>query len=254
MGRGLARNPVSEANGKKSHQVRLMFASIAHRYDLLNRLLSLSIDRRWRRFTRRSLESTLSPGARILDLCTGTGDLALEMATLGTTIGCDFCRPMLEKGVGKSNRRQPSHSVWFVEADALRIPVRDDSFEAVTIAFGLRNLERPQEGMKEMFRVITGGGKLAILEFSIPTLPVFKQLYLLYFTRILPKIGSLISGEEGPYSYLPASVSEFAQPAELASQLLQAGFNSVYNYSLTGGIATLTIAKKRMATQVKSKR
>ena len=235
---------MSEVNGKKSRQVRMMFASIAHRYDLLNHLLSFSIDRRWRRFTRKALEPHLPSSSRILDLCTGTGDLALEMAAIGVTLGCDFCRPMLERGVGKSNRRRSSHSVWFVEADALRIPVRDDSFEAVTIAFGLRNLDRPQKGMEEMFRVITGGGKLAVLEFSIPTLPVFRQLYLLYFTRILPKIGSLISGEEGPYSYLPASVGEFAQPAELASQLLQVGFDSVYHYSLTGGIATLTVAEK----------
>jgi demethylmenaquinone methyltransferase/2-methoxy-6-polyprenyl-1,4-benzoquinol methylase len=224
-----------------------MFASIAHRYDLLNRLLSFSIDQRWRRFVRKTLESDLESDARILDLCTGTGDLALEMAKLGKTLGCDFCRPMLERGAVKSKNHPSAHSVWFVEGDALRVPVRDGWFDAVTIAFGLRNLAHPQKGMEEMLRVLSAGGRLAILEFSIPTLPVFRQLYLLYFKKILPNIGALISGKDGPYSYLPASVSEFAQPAELANQLLQVGFESVVSYPLTGGIVTLTVAKKSVS-------
>jgi demethylmenaquinone methyltransferase/2-methoxy-6-polyprenyl-1,4-benzoquinol methylase len=151
---------------------------------------------------------------------------------------------MLERGLAKTRKHQSPHPVWFVEGDALQLPVRDQLFDAVTIAFGLRNLEKPWEGMREMLRVLADGGRLAILEFSIPTLPVFRQLYVFYFTRILPRIGALISGEDGPYSYLPASVGEFAQPAELAFLLRQIGFESVTSYSLTGGIATLTVARK----------
>jgi len=221
-----------------------MFASIAHRYDLLNRLLSLSIDQKWRRFTRRKLESSLPGSALILDICTGTGDLALEMVRCGTTLGCDFCRPMLEEGAAKIRRKRLSHPLWFIEGDALRLPLGGELFDAVTIAFGLRNLERPQDGISEMYRILREGGRLAILEFSVPTLPVFSQIYLFYFTRILPRIGAAISGEEGPYSYLPSSVGEFSEPAELAEFLRRAGFGSIESYPLTGGIATLTVAKK----------
>ena len=221
-----------------------MFASIAHRYDLLNHLLSLSIDRKWRRFTRKILAEQLPTNSRILDLCTGTGDLALEMAHLGPTLGCDFCRPMLVRGVQKTLKRKLSSSLSFVEGDALKLPLKEHFFSVVTIAFGLRNLEDPREGLKEMYRVLSEEGRLAILEFSVPTLPLFKQFYLFYFTRILPRIGRLISGEEEPYSYLPASVEDFARPAELASDLRQIGFTSVSSHSLTGGIATLTVAVK----------
>jgi len=221
-----------------------MFASIAHRYDLLNRLLSLTIDQRWRRFTRKTLAGYLPSSALILDLCTGTGDLAFETAQLGSTLGCDFCRPMLARGLDKARKSPSPHPVWFVEGDALRVPVRDQLFDAVTIAFGLRNLERPTEGMAEMFRVLVEGGVLAVLEFSVPTVPVFREFYLFYFTKILPWVGAWISGERGPYSYLPASVEDFAQPGELRSLLQQIGFESVTSYSLTGGIAALTVARK----------
>ena len=221
-----------------------MFASIAHRYDLLNRLLSLSIDQRWRRFTRKTLAPQLPANSKILDLCTGTGDLAMEMASLGAAVGCDFCRPMLMIGAEKIGRQDLPNPIYLLEGDALQLPLKAGLFDLVTIAFGLRNLENSRQGMEEMFRVIANGGRLAILEFSIPTIPVFRQLYLFYFTRILPKIGALISGKDGPYTYLPASVADFAKPDELSSVLHQIGFTSVVNYSLTGGIATLTVASK----------
>ena len=221
-----------------------MFASIAHRYDLLNRLLSGTIDQRWRRFTRETLASRLPDDPMILDLCTGTGDLALETVRLGKTVGCDFCRPMLERGLAKAQKRTLPNSIWFVEGDALWLPFSDETFDAVSIAFGLRNLEDPKAGLVEMFRVLRPAGKLAILEFSIPSVPVFRQLYLFYFTKILPWLGRLISGQSGPYSYLPASVGQFAQPAELAASLRQIGFDSVEGFPLTGGIATLTVALK----------
>jgi demethylmenaquinone methyltransferase/2-methoxy-6-polyprenyl-1,4-benzoquinol methylase len=221
-----------------------MFSSIAHRYDFLNRLLSLSIDQRWRRFTRKTLAAKLPADSRILDLCAGTGDLALEMARLGVTVGCDFCRPMLVRAAEKIGKRDVPNPIYLVEGDALQLPLKAGLLDLVTIAFGLRNLESPRQGMEEVFRVLTGGGRLAILEFSIPNLPVFRELYLFYFKRILPKIGALISGREGPYSYLPASVGEFAQPVELASMLKQVGFESVTSHPLTGGIATLTVAVK----------
>lgn len=226
-----------------------MFASIAHRYDFLNRFLSLSIDQRWRRFTRKVLTPVLPDNSKILDLCTGTGDLALEMVSLGNTVGCDFCRPMLVQGLAKAQKHHLPHSIYFVEGDVMRLPIASRLFDAATIAFGLRNLEDPRQGMEEMFRILAPGGKLAILEFSIPTLPIFRHLYLFYFTRILPRIGALISGTKGPYSYLPASVEDFAQPAELRSMLKKIGFKSAVSHSLSGGIATLTVAEKGVQTR-----
>jgi demethylmenaquinone methyltransferase/2-methoxy-6-polyprenyl-1,4-benzoquinol methylase len=229
---------------KQADQVRRMFASIAHRYDLLNRLLSGNVDRRWRRFTRKAVSERAPDRPLILDLCTGTGDLALEAAHLGRTIGCDFCRPMLARGLVKARQRKLAHPIWFVEGDALRLPFPGETFDVVSIAFGLRNLENTEAGLVEMFRILRSGGSLAILEFSIPSFPVFRQLYLVYFTRILPRLGALISGQSGPYTYLPASVGQFAQPAELASTLERIGYQSVEAFPLTGGIATLTMALK----------
>jgi demethylmenaquinone methyltransferase/2-methoxy-6-polyprenyl-1,4-benzoquinol methylase len=151
---------------------------------------------------------------------------------------------MLAKGAEKIRKRDLLHPIYFVEGDALELPLKARLFDAVTIAFGLRNLENPRQGMEEIFRVLAVGGRLAILEFSTPNLPVFKEVYLFYFTRILPKIGALVSGRSGPYSYLPASVGEFAQPAELVLMLKQVGFGKALSYRLTGGIATLTVAVK----------
>ena len=221
-----------------------MFASVAHRYDLLNRLLYLSIDRRWRRIARRGLLTGLPPRPLILDLCTGTGDVALELARSATVLGCDFCGPMLARGVVKARRRGCASRVFFVEGDALALPWGRCRFDAVTIAFGLRNLEDFRQGLSEMLRVLKAGGRLAILEFSVPRLPVVRQLYLFYFCRILPRIGTLVSGREGPYSYLPQSVREFPDPAELCRILAEIGFANPRARSLTLGIATLYLAER----------
>lgn len=228
---------------KRAHQVRQMFASIAPRYDLLNHLLSLSVDKRWRRVTRRRMAPYLTPDSLLLDLCTGTGDLALEMAGLVRVVGCDFCHPMLVEALRKGKKR-PAARVWFAEGDALRLPLASQSFEAATVAFGLRNLERYEVGLQEIFRVLKKGGRLAILEFSIPTLPVFRHFYLFYFKRILPRIGSLISGRDGPYSYLPESVDEFPDNHSLAAMLAGIGFLQIEQHSLSAGIATLHIATR----------
>ncbi len=221
-----------------------MFASVAHRYDLLNHLLSLSIDRYWRRVLRRSLFGVLPSRRSILDLCTGTGDLALTLAPGSSVVGCDFCRPMLEIGDRKAADRGLRGTVRFVEGDALVLPFPTAYFDAVTIAFGLRNLEDYRAGLREMARVTRPGGYLAILEFSIPTLPLLRQLYLFYFTKILPRIGALVSGREGPYSYLPVSVQEFPAPRVLCRALEEEGFQEARDRGLTLRIATLYLAKR----------
>lgn len=222
-----------------------MFASVAPRYDLLNRLLSLNIDQFWRGVTRKKLGKLLGEEPLILDLCSGTGDLAIELSRLGPVVGCDFCHPMLVRGVEKARRKNLQESVFFSEGDALELPFKTNEFDAVSIAFGLRNLEDYIAGLREMRRVLRPGGFIAILEFSIPSYPVIRPLYLFYFTRILPRIGALVSGRDGPYSYLPESVQEFPQPAELGELLRNDGFGDVQHTTLTGGIATLTLATRQ---------
>jgi demethylmenaquinone methyltransferase/2-methoxy-6-polyprenyl-1,4-benzoquinol methylase len=166
------------------------------------------------------------------------------MAHVGAVLGCDFCRPMLTIGSEKVSNQERESKVSFVEGDALWLPLSSQAFDAVTIAFGLRNLEKYRVGLREMFRVLKVPGYLAILEFSVPRLPFFRQVYLLYFTRILPWIGARISGREGPYSYLPQSVREFPGETGLAELLREIGFAQVDFFPLTGGIVTLTIARK----------
>lgn len=233
---------------RKAAKVQAMFGSIAHRYDFLNHALSLSVDRWWRRTVRRRLAPLLGENARILDLCTGTADLAIELAPLARVVGCDFCHPMLILGNRKLARRRLYGRVRLVEGDALSLPFADAGFDAVTIAFGLRNLEDYGAGLREMRRVLRDAGALGILEFSQPRWPVFGSLYRFYFTRILPRVGRILSGADGPYSYLPESVDEFPDPKKLAEMLRRAGFKSVSHVPLTGGIATLHLALKGPAS------
>jgi demethylmenaquinone methyltransferase/2-methoxy-6-polyprenyl-1,4-benzoquinol methylase len=229
---------------KRSLEVRHMFASVAHRYDLLNRLLSLNIDQYWRKFTRKKLGGMLPDTPMTLDLCTGTGDLALEMSRCGTVVGCDFCRPMLTLGKEKATSKGLDSKVRFVEGDALRLPFRSGTFDSVTIAFGLRNLEDETHGLVEMFRVLKPGGFLGVLEFSVPIIPGLRQMYLFYFMYVLPRIGAIVSGRDGPYSYLPNSVREFPSPEKLGTLFENVGFGNVSNRRLTFGIAALTIGMK----------
>ena len=216
-----------------------MFAGIAGRYDLLNHLLSGNVDKRWRRQVARSLQSSLVEGARVLDVACGTGDLSLVLAEAGAgrVVGLDFCRPMLEIARGKAEAE--SRAVPFVEGDALRLPFADGTFDVVTIAFGLRNLAGVFEGLKELRRILRPGGRVAVLEFSSPVVPGFRALFRLYFTRVLPRVGGLVSGSRGAYEYLPDSVSRFPDQKRLAELMREAGFEGVGYRNLTGGIAAL---------------
>lgn len=233
---------------RQARRIQAMFGSIAPHYDLLNRLLSLNIDRRWRRRAAGEVAHGFPISGHVLDLCTGTADLALELQRrLGNraqVTGCDFCHAMLLLAARKIGKRRWASRMRLAEGDALRLPFRNDFFQVLTIAFGLRNLESYQFGLQEMFRVLLPGGRLAILEFSRPNWPLVRQLYQLYFHRILPRVGGLISGSEGPYSYLPQSVADFPEPEELCQLLRQIGFVDIQQKSLTAGIVTLYLARK----------
>ena len=216
-----------------------MFAGIAGRYDLLNHLLSGNIDKRWRRLVARTLQPALVEGAHVLDVACGTGDLSLVLSRAGgaRVVGLDFCRPMLE--IARHKAAEESRAVPFVEGDALRLPFADEAFDVVTIAFGLRNLAGVPEGLAELKRILRPGGRIAVLEFSSPVLPGFRALFRFYFTRVLPRIGGLVSGSRGAYEYLPDSVSRFPDQKRLAELMRGAGFEGVSYRNLTGGIAAL---------------
>lgn len=219
-----------------------MFSGIAKRYDLLNHVLSLNIDKTWRRRVRTELQDILNDkDAIVLDVACGTGDLSIELNrdAKATVVGTDFCRPML--AVAAKKTLSGNAVIPFLEADAMSLSFADDTFDAVTIAFGLRNLPNFANGLREMHRILTPGGKLVILEFTRPRLPVFRQLYDLYFTTILPLIGGIVSGSRGAYEYLPDSVSKFPDQDELAALMEPAGFRDVKYSNLTGGIAAVHI-------------
>lgn len=224
--------------------MREMFAGIANRYDLLNHLLSGNTDKRWRRLVAERLHDVLAKkGARILDIACGTGDLSLALAEKAGAriIGTDFCRPMLEIAARKAKAAATTNAteIPFVEGDALKLPFADESFDAVTIAFGLRNLSSVEAGLQELRRVLKPEGRAAILEFSTPVVPGFRGLFKFYFRRVLPAIGGMISGSRGAYEYLPDSVSRFPDQKRLAAMMREAGFEEIEYKNLTGGIAAL---------------
>jgi demethylmenaquinone methyltransferase/2-methoxy-6-polyprenyl-1,4-benzoquinol methylase len=219
-----------------ARKVREMFSQIAPRYDLLNHLLSLQFDRLWRARVTRRLRPILDRSeALALDLCCGTGDLALSLAAAGKArvIGADFAHPMLVRAKEKSasaigsDSHQHIHELSFFEADALRLPFADRSFDLVTTAFGFRNLANYEAGLREIYRVLKPEGTLAILEFTEPPAGLLGGLYRWYFRRILPCVGGFISGDRSAYTYLPASVSRFFRPRELASLLQKVGYSEV---------------------------
>lgn len=227
----------------KSAQIRQMFAAIAHRYDLLNHLLSFNTDQRWRRVTVQKLEAALRrPGAVVLDLCCGTADLSLALSQQAPVVGVDFCHPMLVRGQEKVISHRAC--VALVEGDALNLPFPDGQFDAVTIAFGLRNLDDVNQGLNEIYRMLKSGGTAAILEFSRPVVPVFRQLFALYFRHIVPRLGAVVSGVNGAYQYLHDSVQSFPDQEQLAAMMQLAGFVKVVYYNLTGGIAALHLGEK----------
>jgi len=227
--------------------VREMFGRIAPRYDLLNHLLSLDIDKVWRRRVAKRFSAILHiPSARVLDLCCGTGDLALafrkEAPAGAEIIGSDFVPEMLDRARGKA--AASGARLTFVEADALSLPFEDESFDLVSCSFGFRNLANYERGMLEIFRVLKPGGAAAILEFAEPKAKLFGNLYRFYFRRVLPLLGGLISGNSSAYTYLPSSVSKFPTPEELQSLFERAGYKETQFERWTGGIVTLLIAKK----------
>lgn len=230
----------SATTNEHAHRVREMFAAIAGRYDLLNHLLSGNIDKRWRRLVARELSATLANShARVLDVACGTGDLSLTLFENGTAkiIGLDFCRPMLDVAASKSMKLGCPLS--YVEGDALNLPFPAGIFDAVTIAFGLRNLASTEVGFRELLRILKPGGTVAVLEFSKPKIPLLRSFFRFYFTKLLPVIGGWLSGSQSAYRYLPDSVIRFPNQEELASQMEEAGFERVSFQNLTGGIAAL---------------
>jgi demethylmenaquinone methyltransferase/2-methoxy-6-polyprenyl-1,4-benzoquinol methylase len=225
---------------RKASAVREMFRTIAPRYDLLNHLLSGGTDSRWRKVCADEVWKRLGPAAcRILDLGCGTGDLSMAFAAPARVTGCDFCRPMLRIGSDKVDRAGRAGQINFLAADALALPFPGGRFDAVVSAFVLRNLANISLGLVEMRRVLRPGGVLGILDFSMPAAPLLSGIYRFYFNRILPRVGRLISGVDGPYRYLPASVGGFPRPLELCAQIEGAGFRAVEYRLLTGGIAVL---------------
>ena len=230
---------------KSGGRVRGMFAEIAPRYDLVNRILSGGIDVWWRHVTVNRAPPPATGG--VLDVCTGTGDLALAYARKAgpgvRVVGSDFCRPMLDRGVDKARRaRLP---VEWVEADAMDLPFPAAAFDVVTVAFGLRNIADTAKGLAEMARVCRPGGKLAILEFSLPRIAAVRSAYLWYFRNVLPRLGNAVArNSSDAYTYLNQSVEEFPSGQALAGLVAQAGFDRVDVVPLTFGIATLYVATR----------
>lgn len=223
-----------------------MFDAIAPRYDLLNHLLSAGIDRRWRAAAIKSLE--LAGSETLVDVCCGTADVALEArrgaSAAARVVGVDFSGAMLGLGRQKIGVARESGRIALVRGDATRLPIASRSADAVTIAFGIRNVERPEAACAELARVLRPGGRLAILEFGVPHVPCIKPLYLWYFTHVLPRVGRAISGNGAAYSYLPASVGTFAPPSQFVGTLRAAGFADVRADPLTFGVVYLYTGRR----------
>jgi demethylmenaquinone methyltransferase/2-methoxy-6-polyprenyl-1,4-benzoquinol methylase len=232
---------------KRESRIRQMFGNIAPRYDFLNHLLSLNTDRYWRWRTTRLVPPRHD--GPILDLCTGTGDLALAYDRAGKQrlpiVGADFCHEMLVRAQQKTTRRQAHERVRYLEADAQRLPFPTNHFQISAVAFGLRNVTDTERGIAEMVRVTQRGGRVAILEFSQPRHWLFGRMYRAYFRYLLPRIGRMFSrSQDDAYSYLPASVMEFPDGEELAERLRQHGLVDVTWRPFTFGISTLYVGTK----------
>ena len=238
-------NDLTTAQQEHASRVREMFAGIAGRYDLLNHLLSGNTDVRWRRLVARRLKDVLTgPESVALDVACGTGDLSLTLREItgARVVGTDFCRPMLTNAAAKAAKI--AAPIPFIEGDALNLSFADNKFDAVTIAFGLRNLADFERGLSELRRVLRPGGRLGVLEFSQPVIPGFRQAFQWYFRTVLPRIGGAISGSRGAYEYLPDSVSRFPNQKELKALMERVGFVDVEYKNLTGGIAALHLGTK----------
>jgi demethylmenaquinone methyltransferase/2-methoxy-6-polyprenyl-1,4-benzoquinol methylase len=246
MSAARARDERRPSLDKDPRRIAGMFDAIAHRYDQLNHLLSAGLDRRWRRRAVAALE--LPPDAAVLDVCTGTADLALAATrhrpVPRSVLGVDFAGAMLALGRRKLRDAGAADRVRLVRGDACRLPCATATADAVTIGFGIRNVQDTTAAVREMYRVLKPGGRLAILEFGEPRLPVLRSLYLWYFRVVLPRIGGLLSRHTEAYAYLPASVSAFLSPDELASLLENVGFTAVRVDRLTLGVVYLYVGRK----------
>ena len=235
---------LTELGQKKTEEharrVREMFANIAPRYDALNHLLSVNIDKRWRRRVVKNLAALLPDNARVLDVGCGTGDLSIELfeKTNAQVTGVDFCGPMLKLAKTKAPQLQ------FIEGDALVLPFAEASFDGLTIGFALRNLADVDRGLRELLRVLKPNGHAAILEFSHPVNPAFASFVRFYNWRLLPWIGGAVSGSRSAYEYLPDSISKFPNQEALASMMRAAGFADVRFENLSGGVAALHIGRR----------
>lgn len=221
-------------------EVRRMFASIVHRYDLLNRVLSFRRDVYWRRVA--VAQGQIPPGGRTLDLCAGTADVALEIirqVSGARVIAVDNCEPMLIRGLQKVKKAGVTGQIRFVAAPAEMLPFADETFDGAFVAFGVRNIADRRQGLKEMARVLRPGGRGVILEFSTPASPLFGSLYHFYSHRVLPWIGGLLSGNRAAYEYLPDSVDDFPSPERLQALMEETGFFQVSVLPLTHGIVTI---------------
>ncbi|MDO8500903.1 MAG: bifunctional demethylmenaquinone methyltransferase/2-methoxy-6-polyprenyl-1,4-benzoquinol methylase UbiE [Gemmatimonadaceae bacterium] len=229
----------AEGGAEKSGYVREIFSEIAPRYDLLNHLLSLNIDRVWRRKAIAELNIGRRPAGHYLDLCAGTLDISVALAATkgfaGSVIGADFAEPMLRAG----RRKIGAAKIAPVTADALLLPLPDACMAGAIVAFGIRNVADPDACLREVHRVLEPGAKFVILEFSTPRSPLINAAYQLYFNTLLPAIGGLISGHRTAYRYLPRSVANFPVQEELARRMTDAGFRNVWWRSLTLGIAAI---------------
>lgn len=233
--------PITGGARKRAY-VQGMFRDIAPRYDLLNHLLSLNLDRRWRRLAVDSLRWESQPAGRFLDLCAGTLDLAAELGNRpgfqGRVIGADFVQAMLVRGAGKSGRVVPCN------ADALSLPFGNDTFDGATVGFGVRNLMDLDAGLAEAARVLKPGARLVILEFTTPGWQPLRGLYLGYFRFLLPTIGRFVSKHRDAYSWLPESVLAFPAPEELSHRMERSGFREVAFQRLLGGICAIHIGTR----------
>lgn len=232
--------------GEKREWVKRMFSDIAPRYDLLNHILALNVDRSWRRRAIQEIDIARSPGGVYLDLCAGTLDIASHIARQpgfrGHVVGADFAEPMLRAGLRKAGPR-----VHPVAADALQLPLRDDSVAGAIVAFGMRNIADLDASVAEVRRVLEPGARFVILEFSTPRAPVFGKLYRFYFHHVLPKVGGAISGHPTAYTYLPKSVDTFPEEAELARRMRACGFIGATWTRLSFGIVAIHVGLKSEA-------
>lgn len=237
---------MSTSEARKERYVEQLFASIAPRYDLLNSLLSINRHKQWRRFAVQ--QCGLWPGDAALDVCVGTGDLAIELSRAvgkrGRVVGIDFCRPMLDVGLKKTRRRRIGN-VCLMEGNAESLPVPSNSFRAATIGFALRNVANVESTLAEMARAVQPGGRVVSLELARPRWLVFRSMYSLYFYRLLPLIGWAIHGRREPYAYLPASLTTFHSRKELSRIMEKVGLADVKVFDLTGGIVSVHVGVKK---------